>query len=208
MESNQDSTALAQQVQALAATIEELTRQNQEKKLRLQQEENRSAANQEDKWDSFRKSDRRRLTTPDEPHSDLLQEMRREMEVLRKAIKGQKNRSVDRMVRTTDSSFTTAVLEYPVLSKFRLPQLKPFNGLKDPLDHLNPFKTTLGLQQPPEEILFRSFPITLKGAPREWFTKLPKSFVESFEQLSDAFLRHFVEGQQPKRPADHLLTIR
>jgi len=49
MESNQDSTALAQQVQALAAIIEELTRQNQEKKLRLQQEENRSAANQEDK---------------------------------------------------------------------------------------------------------------------------------------------------------------
>ena len=112
------------------------------------------------------------------------------------------------MVRTTDSLFTTAVLECPVPSKFRLPQLKPFNGLKDPLDHLNPFKTTLGLQQPPEEILFRSFPITLKGAPREWFTKLPKSFVESFEQLSDAFLRHFVEGQQPKRPADHLLTIR
>ena len=42
MESNQDSTALAQQVQALEATVEELTRQNQEMKLRLQQEENRS----------------------------------------------------------------------------------------------------------------------------------------------------------------------
>ena len=37
MESNPDSAALAQQVQALAATIEELTRQNQEMKLRLQQ---------------------------------------------------------------------------------------------------------------------------------------------------------------------------
>ena len=30
MESNQDSAALAQQIQALAATVEELTRQNQE----------------------------------------------------------------------------------------------------------------------------------------------------------------------------------
>ena len=38
MESNQDSAALAQQVQALAATVEELTRQNKEMKLRLQQE--------------------------------------------------------------------------------------------------------------------------------------------------------------------------
>ena len=37
MEPNLDSAALAQQVQALAATIEELTKQNQEMKLRLQQ---------------------------------------------------------------------------------------------------------------------------------------------------------------------------
>ena len=43
---------------------------------------------------------------------------------------------------------------------------------------------------------------------REWFTKLPTSSNDSFEQLSNAFLRHFVGGQHPKRPADHLLTIR
>ena len=36
MESNQNSAALTQQVQALAATIEELTSQNQEMKLQLQ----------------------------------------------------------------------------------------------------------------------------------------------------------------------------
>ena len=34
------------------------------------------------------------------------------------------------------------------------------------------------------------------------------SLVDSFEQLSNAFLRHFIGGQRPKRPADHLLTIR
>ena len=32
--------------------------------------------------------------------------------------------------------------------------------------------------------------------------------VDNFEQLSNAFLRHFIRGQRPKRPADHLLTIR
>ena len=45
MESNQDFVALILQVQALAATVEELTRQNQEMRQRLQQEENRSRAN-------------------------------------------------------------------------------------------------------------------------------------------------------------------
>ena len=37
IEPNPDSVTLAQQVQALATTIEELTKQNQEMKLRLQQ---------------------------------------------------------------------------------------------------------------------------------------------------------------------------
>ena len=40
------------------------------------------------------------------------------------------------------------------------------------------------------------------------FTNLPTSSINTFEQLSNAFLRHFVGGQRPKRPADHLLTIR
>ena len=103
------------------------------------------------------------------------------MDELRSAIKGKTNRNLDRMVRTTNSPFTVAVLECPVPSKFHLPQLKLFDGLKDPLDHLTTFKTTLGLQQPLEEILCCSFPTTLKGAAREWFTKLPTSSIDRFE---------------------------
>ena len=112
------------------------------------------------------------------------------------------------MDRTTNSPFTTAVLECPVPSKFCLPQLEPFDRLKDPLDYLNTFKMTLGLQQPSDEILCRSSLTTLKGAAREWSTKLPTSSIDSFKQLGNAFLRHFVGGQRLKRPADHLLTIR
>ena len=130
------------------------------------------------------------------------------MDELRSAIKEKTERSVDRLVRATDSPFTTVVLECPVPSKFRLPQLKSFDTLKDPQDHFNTFKMTLGFQQPPDEILCHSFPTTLKGAAREWFTKLPTSLVDSFEQLSNAFLRYFIGGQRPKRPADHLLTIK
>ena len=76
------------------------------------------------------------------------------------------------------------------------------------MDHLNTFKITLGLQQPPDEILCHSFPTTLKGATREWFTKLPMSSIDKFKQISNSFLCHFVGGQCPKRPVDHLLTIK
>ena len=71
--------------------------------------------------------------------------MRKEMDELRNAIKGKIDQSLNKMVRKMDSPFTLVVQECPVPSKFRLPQLKPFDGLKDPLDHLNTFKTILGL---------------------------------------------------------------
>ena len=37
---------------------------------------------------------------------------------------------------------------------------------------------------------------------------MPTSSVDNFEQLSNAFLHHFIGGQRPKRLADYLLTIR
>ena len=126
--------------------MEELTRQNQEMKLQLQQEENRSKGNTEDEGNSQRRGDHQRPVSPDDQNSDLLREMRKEMDELRSAIKEKIERSVDRLVRATDSPFTMAVLECPVSSKFRLPQLESFDELKDPQDHLNTFKTTLGLQ--------------------------------------------------------------
>ena len=182
--------------------MEELTRQNQEMKQWLLQESNRA-----DRGDN-EDSNRRRNSTPEEASSDLLREMRKAMDELRNAIKGKTDQSLERIVRKTDSSFTMVVQECPVPSKFCLPQLEPFDRLKDPLDHLNTFRTTLGLQQPPDEILYRSFPTTLKGAAREWFNKLLTSSIDNFEQLSSSFIRHFVGGQRPKRTADHLLTIR
>ena len=90
-------------------------------------------------------SKKRRLDTLERANSDLLKEMRKEMDELRNAIKEKMDWSLDRMVRRIDSPFTMAILECPVPSKLRLSQLEPFDGLKDPLDHLNTFKTTLGL---------------------------------------------------------------
>ena len=126
----------------------------------LQQEQNQMDDNGNNGVDS----NGRRASTPEETNIDLLREMRKEMDELRNAIREKTVRSLDSIVRKTDSPFTVVVQECPVPSKFRLPQLEPFDGLKDPLDHLNTFKTTLGLQQPPDEILCRSFPTTLKGA--------------------------------------------
>ena len=58
MESNPDSATLALQIQTLMTSVEELARQNQEMRLQLQQEENRSTTNKENDGDSHRRSGR------------------------------------------------------------------------------------------------------------------------------------------------------
>ena len=126
-------------------------------------------------------SQKRRPSTPEGASSNLLKEMRKVKDELRNVIKEKTNRSLDRMVWRTNSPFTIAVLECLIPSKFGLSQLEPFDGLNDPLDHLNTFKTTLGLQQPPNEILCHSFPTALKEATRKWFTKLPTLSIDNFK---------------------------
>nr|XP_023900975.1 uncharacterized protein LOC112012832 [Quercus suber] len=83
-----------------------------------------------------------------------------------------------------------------------------YDGTKDPLDHIGAFKTILNLQQTPDEVICRSFLATLRGAARVWFSKLPASSIENFEQLFNSFVCHFISKQRHKRQTSYLLKVR
>ena len=70
------------------------------------------------------------------------------------------------LVHRTDSPFTVFVTSFPLPPKFRMPQMENYDGSKDPLDHLESFKTLMHLQGVLDEIMCRAFPITLKGPAR------------------------------------------
>ena len=111
------------------------------------------------------------------------------------------------MIRRTDSPFTIEVLNRPLPPKFHLPQLESYDGSKDPLDHIESFKTLILLQMIPDEVMCRAFPTTLKGAARVWFSKIPLGTIADFEQLNKGFVRHFIGGRKHKKPTSHLLNI-
>ena len=60
-------------------------------------------------------------------------------------FQGRTTRNQDDLVHRTDSPFTEAVISFPLPSKFRMPFLENFDGTKDPLDHLESFKTMMCL---------------------------------------------------------------
>ena len=95
-----------------------------------------------------------------------LRNMRKEMDELRSTMKDKGGENLDRMIRRTGSPFTTEMLNRPLLPKFRLPQLESYDGSKDPLDHIESFKTLMLLQMTLDEVMCRVFLTTLKGAAR------------------------------------------
>ena len=114
---------------------------------------------------------------------------------------------VDDLVHKTNSPFTTSITCHPLPSKFKMPTLNSYDGTRDPCDHIVTFKTTMHLQGVPGEIMYRAFPITLKGLARVWFGKLPPNTITLFQEISKLFANNFVEGQRHKCSSSSLLNI-
>ena len=157
-------TALEKQVQVLTAVVERLTKRNQV----LEEQLHRKADNNitEDLGDSSAKRrdhdglegsnapsrlEQRNVSIPSlvdatpPPIFEEMQAMKEQIEVMMNALKGRVSSDLDNLVNRTNSPFTTAVNFFPLPHKFRMPHINSYDGVKDPLDHLETFKTLMHL---------------------------------------------------------------
>ena len=89
-----------------------------------------------------------------------------------------------------------------------MPQVESYDGVKDPLDHLETFKTLMHFQGVPDEIMCRAFPTTLRGAARIWFSRLTSNSINTFKELSAQFTSHFIRGHRYKKSTACLMSIK
>ena len=95
-----------------------------------------------------------------------MQMMKERMDFMMNALKGQVSSDLDDFVHRTDSSIIASITSFPLPLKFQIPQVESYDGSKDPLDHLESFKTLMHLQGVVNEIMCKAFPTTLKGPTR------------------------------------------
>jgi len=196
----------------MAATMAELTRQNQElvRELNMRRQHRddnvgRQAQSQDERNVEF-ESESRGTPSRRVPHLEReMDQMRRTMDEMKENMK--RTNPVEDLVHRTDSPFVPHINTHPLPPKFKMPSLDSYDGTRDPFDHIATFKTTMHLQGVPDEIMCRAFPTTLKGPARVWFSKIPQSTVTSFEELSKLFVNNFIGGQRHKRSLSSLLTI-
>ena len=69
------------------------------------------------------------------------------------ALRGRVSNDLNKLVHQMNLPFTTLVTSFPFPPKFRMPQIEAYGGSKDPLDHLESFKTLMHLQGVADEIV-------------------------------------------------------
>ena len=127
---------------------------------------------------------------------------------MKEVVRGRAPDTMDTLVQQTKSPFTAEVLHFPLPTKFRMPQVEAFDGVKDPVDHLNTYKNQMELHGYQDPVRCRAFAITLKGPALAWFNRLPSSSISSFRELSIAFVSHFIGPRTYRKPSYHFLTIK
>ena len=130
------------------------------------------------------------------------------MDFMMNILRGWVSSDFDDLVHRTDSPFTASVTSFPLAPKFCMPQVESYDGSKDPLDHLESFKTLTHLQGVADEIMCRAFPTTLKGLVRIWFSKLTPNSIGTFKELSAQFALHFIRGHRYKKSTACLMSIK
>lgn len=109
-------------------------------------------------------------------------------------MKGKGPSTVEDLVRMTKLPFSALVMNYPLPNKFQAPQIEAFEGMKDPPNHLETYKTLMHLQALQDEIMCWAFPLTLKGPSCAWFGKLKSGSIDSFLDLNKWFISHFINA--------------
>ena len=134
--------------------------------------------------------------------------MKERMDFMISTLRRRVSNDLDDLVHRTNSPFTASVTSFPLPPKFCMPQVESYDGSKDPLDHLESFKTLMHLQGVTNEIMCRAFPTMLKGPVRIWFSRLTSNSIGNFKELSSQFASHFIRGHRYKKSTTCLVSIK
>ena len=83
-----------------------------------------------------------------------------------------------------------------------------YTGTEDPLTHLHSFQSAIGCKGLSDEGQCLLFPSSLTEAALNWFYRLEPETVDSFDELKQIFLNHFMIQTDRLYSADDLYTIR
>ena len=102
-----------------------------------------------------------------------------------------------RIMLDGESPLSAEIMRAVILRDFRLPDLR-YSARTDPLVHIERFNDITGVQGLSQAQRYRVLPLSLGGRAREWYRKLPRGSVKSFEQMCQEFAEQFRGAMTPE----------
>ena len=81
-----------------------------------------------------------------------------------------------------------------------------YNGWIDPVEHLSHFNQRMAMPKN-EALMCKVFPSSLGPMAMRWFDSLGVSFIDSFNELTQAFGSRFITYNRVLQPLDSLLSM-
>ena len=89
-----------------------------------------------------------------------------------------------------------------------MPQIDPYDGISDPLDHMENYKALMMIQGASDALLCIAFPTTLRKMARAWYSGLEPRSIQSFRQLEKMFITYFNASRRMPKEPDSLFSVR
>ncbi|KAH9715068.1 hypothetical protein KPL71_020894 [Citrus sinensis] len=102
-----------------------------------------------------------------------------------------------RIMLDGESPLAAEIMRAVIPRDFRLPDLR-YLGRTNPLVHIERFNDITGVQGLSQSQRCRVFPLSLEGRAREWYRKLPRGSIKTFEQMCQEFAEQFSEAMAPE----------
>ena len=99
------------------------------------------------------------------------------------------------------------VLNYEPPHEFVIPAFATFDGFADPYDHILHYNQAMILKANNDRLLCKVFPGSLWGPALDWFQKLPRNSINSFNELLAVFVSQYLCSVKQKRNISSLQTI-
>ena len=84
------------------------------------------------------------------------------------------------------------ILDYELPRGFVISAFTMFDGSIDPYDHILHYNRAMTLNVGNDRLLCKVFPTSFRGPALAWFYKLPCSSINSFNELSGAFILQYL----------------
>ncbi|KAH9299908.1 hypothetical protein KI387_044604 [Taxus chinensis] len=96
----------------------------------------------------------------------------------------------------------------PYPPQWELPKFSKFHSREDPQQHLRAFKHAYYLIVQDQELMLRTFPMSLAGPALDWYNNIPQHSLFSFSQLAQMFVENFSINITHKISITDLYNIR